>query len=449
MLIKSRTPSRDRNPSRRALLRALGVSAAAAPFVPVLERHAEAADPPRRLLLVWSPNGTVWDSYWPTGGDGNATFAPGSITEALAPLKAKVIFPKGLSRLRNGSGGHEQWFIPQWTGASATAQGYPNGPSVDQIIAKRVGGATTFPSLQFGVEHTLLGENAKLLCQITYSGANQPLPPESNPYRMFNRLMLGGSSIDFSTLRARRQSTIDLVNGELASLKPKLGHDDVVKIDQHLAGIQEIEKRLSAAMQASGSPKTCAQSPAAFKPGLDVKANDNFPELLKMQNANLVAAFACDLTRVASMQYSREACDLRLDWSGSKGPHHGISHQTDATNKGYMAKIDAWYHKQHAALLQAMDAIPEGNGTLLDNTMVIYCNNLTDGAAHSCAQGAATFIAGRGGGKLRTNAGGRLLSTTGYDFSQVLVTACHVMGLQDVDRIGDLGKQGDVPSLLA
>ena len=118
---------------------------------------------------------------------------------------------------------------------------------------------------------------------------------------------------------------------------------------------------------------------------------------------------------------------------------------TSANNQNDKYKIDRWYHERMAEMLHQMDSIPEGNGTLLDNTMVLFCNDLSEGAPHSVAP-AICWVAGKGGGKLKT---GRYLKLNGSDWTQLMVTAAHVMGVTSVNQVGSLGKQGDIATLLA
>ncbi len=434
--------------TRRNFLRGLSLGALS-PFVPFLNQQAEAqAGYPTRLLLMFTGNGSVPTAYWPTGLDTNYSFAPGSITEPLAPFKAKLIFAKDLKRVQTGAGGHESAMVPLWNqssrGTDGKFGGYAQGPSVDQIIAQNIGKETAFPSLEFGVMSDGAGANIRLLTVMSYAGKDQPIQPESNPYSMFDRLMLGsGSGItpqDLERIRARRQSTLDLVRNELRALSTRIGAEDRIKLEQHVTGLSEIEKRLS--MPSSGSA-IVTQPP---RMGIDLTLNDNFPEVLAIQNSLCVAALAANRTRVASMMWGRSFSLIRHTWVGVTTEHHTLSHDTsDAAEKQKQA-IETWFMQRMAEFLKQLDSVPEGNGTLLDHTMVIYCNELNRGAAHN-ASPAICFIAGSGGGKLKT---GRLLELgPTYDFAQLLCTACHVMGVTSVTRVGDLGNQGDIPPLYA
>jgi hypothetical protein len=441
--------------SRRDFLGTLTAGAALAPFVPYLNREAEAqVKPPVRLLLLFTANGTVPSRYWPTGGETDFTFPAGQITEPLAPFRAKMIFPMGMKRPRAGGGGHESALRTMWTGAGQTGSGggfggYANGPSVDQIIAKALPqGQTTFPSLQFGVQHDGPGANPPVLTVMTYAAANQPLAPESNPYTMFNRLMIGTSGQptgitpeQLGKIRARRQSVIDLVREDLRALAPKIDRSDRVKIDQHVTSLQAIEKRLNTPIM-PGAGASCSATPAPM--GIDLKANESFPALLGIQSSLAVSALACDRTRVASLQWSRGFSQVRHTWVGVSAEHHTLSHMTSANNQNDKYKIDRWYNERMAEFLHQMDSVQEGDGTLLDNTMIVYGNDLAEGAPHSVAP-AIGWVAGRGGGKLKT---GRFLQLPNFDWTQLLLTACHVMGVTSVNQVGELGKPGDIPTLL-
>jgi hypothetical protein len=444
--------------SRRDVLRALGASAAVAPFVPYLNRQAEAQAGafPTRVLLVFSGNGSVPAEFWPTGGETDFTFKAGGIGEPLAPFKSKLIFPTNLTRVRSGPGGHESAMVTLWTASSRNPGspfgGYSKNPSVDQIIAKKIPQTNAFPSLEFGVQHDGPGANARLLTVMSYAGSDQPIQPESSPYKMLDRLMLGSAMAptgirpeDLERVRGRRKLTVDLVKGELDALNRKIDKTDRLKIEQHVEGLTAIEKRLLRPIETPTAPVAGACGAPAMKAGIDIKANESYPELLAIQNSLAVAALACNRTRVASLQWSRSFSMVRHSWVGVNTGHHTLSHNSSPASQMQKAAIERWNMQRMAELLTQLDSVREGEGTLLDNTMLIYANELTAGAAHSVSP-PITFVAGSGGKKLRT---GRLLSLTGFDFSQLLVTACQVMGVNDVTKVGDLGKEGNIPALMA
>jgi Protein of unknown function (DUF1552) len=448
---------------RRNFLQAMGLSAAAAPFLPYFDREAEAQDNgfPRRLLLIFTGNGTLADQYWPTGTETNFTFGAGSITEPLAPFKSKLLFPKNLRRLTSGSGAHEKNMGGLWTCSKLVAtNGYPTGPSVDQVIAREIKAGLAFDSLQFGVQCDSFntGGNKPVLKSMTYSGSNAVLTPEDNPIAMFEKLMLGNvggptpptgpSAEDLARIRAQKQSVIDAVRGDLNSLRSRIDSDDRYKLDQHLQGIADIEKRISQPMNPGGTISGCVSPGAPSNTLADPaarKLNQNFPAILDIQNKLAVAALACNRTRVASVQWSRAFSPIVHEWVDVHSDHHTISHKSDADSIGQLHRLNRWYGERFADLLRQLDSVREGNGTLLDNTVVIWGNEAATGQ-HD-ASTAVFVMAGSCGGKLKT---GRLVDATGYDWSQLLITVCHAMGATSVTTLGDLGmKGGDIPSLLA
>jgi Protein of unknown function (DUF1552) len=441
--------------SRRDILGALGLGAVMSPFVPYLARRAEAQGFPKRVLLLFTGCGSVPDQYWPTGGETDFQF--NKITEPLAPFKSKLIFPKGMSRVRNGPGGHESAMVCLWTASSRNPGspfgGYAKSPSVDQVIAKKLpAGQTTFPSLEFGVQHDGPGANSRLLSVMCYAGSDQPIQPESSPYKMFDRLMLGSATAptgikpeDLAKMRERRKSSLDIVRDELQMLNARLDTADRLKMEQHLEGLSAIEKRLLRPIDAPTLPAAMGCGAPGMKMGIDLKANASFPELLALQNSLCVAALACNRTRVASLQWSRAFTMVQHTWLNVNTGHHTLSHNTSAQARVQQAAIEHWYMQRMAELLKQMDSIQEGDGTLLDNTMLIYANELTVGAAHNVSP-PITLVAGSCGKQLKT---GRLVELGGFDFSQLLLTACRVMGVNDVSQIGDLGKPGHIPALMA
>jgi hypothetical protein len=451
-----------RSTSRRDFLGALGLTAAMGPFIPFLNRRAEAQGTfPIRTLLVFTGCGSVPSEFWPMGGETDFTFKPGSITESLQPFRNKLIFPKSMKRPRSGPGGHESAMVVLWTCSTRNPGspfgGYSKGPSIDQMIAGAIPQSTAFKSLEFGVQHDGPGANPRLLTVMCYAGSDMPIQPESSPYRMFDRLMLGSAQAptgiqpaDLERVRARRKSVIDLVRDQLRTLNTKIDRDDRIKVEQHVEGLSAIEKRLIAPTDPGpmgpgmpGAPRTCGAP--GMKMGIDLKANASFPELLAIQNSLAVAALACNRTRVASLQWSRAFSQVAHNWVGVNTQHHTLSHNTGADAQRQKHAIERWYFQRMAELLQQLDSVPEGNGTMLDNTMLIYANELAEGAPHSVAP-AITMVAGKAGGKLKT---GRFLDLPNYDFSQLLVTAAHVMGATSINKVGDLGKEGDIPTLLA
>jgi uncharacterized protein DUF1552 len=190
--------------------------------------------------------------------------------------------------------------------------------------------------------------------------------------------------------------------------------------------VRDLEARLAANVSVGSS---CVK-PAA--PTIDFKANDNFPAIGKAQMDLLVMALACDLTRVATIQWERSVGDVRFTWLGATRGHHTISHDADTVTDSVemLTKINVWYSQQLAYLLGKMASIKEGAGTMLDNTLVFWCNELSRGNVHSHPD-MPFVLAGGAGGALKT---GRWLvypKATSVPHNNLLVSIMNVMGLPD------------------
>jgi hypothetical protein len=450
-LLKSRHLDR-RAVSRRALLRALGISAAAAPFVPALDGWAApGATPPRRLVLLFSPHGVIPETYWPTGGETDFSFPAGGILEPFAPHKADMILFKGLKRPTRGRGAHEIVMGNLWTGTGlALPTQDANGPSIDQIIVKAQPRETTFESLQFGVhcsfwaEGDITSKAGSVNSSMIYAAAHQRLYPENDPYRMFDRLFAGtaaplvGGPTDGGRLRVERKSILDFVKEELADVGGRVGRSDRQKIEAHLEGTRDIERRLQEPARACG---------AVTRPDgtMNLAANENHPKIIPLMNQLMISALACDRTRVASLQYSRSFSNQRHTWLGSNGGHHDISHNQGA--RKILTDIQRWYFTHLASLVDGMKKVSEGAGTMLDSSLVVYCAELYTPWNHVAEPSPCFFLGKAGGAIART---GRYIDYAGnHDHNQFLTTIGRAMGLTTLNKVGDLGMPGILPGILA
>jgi hypothetical protein len=449
----AKTAAVKKGATRRQILRALGVSGALAPLVPALDGWASPAPAsrPRRLLLVFSSNGMVPDRFWPTANPGGQGFTipAGSDLEPLAPFQDDLVILRNLGRkVQKLGGAHERAMGALWTGCRLNpgsqfgGGGWPAGPSVDQIIARGMPRAADFASLEVGVQPFGPGAKGGTMQHMCYAGSNQPIPSEGNPYKLFDRLFgfpPGTDPSAFDRLRAERRSVMDVLRREVTRLQTKIGREDQAKLGAHVEGVRAIERRLE-----DRPPSSCLiRTPEG---GIDVDANENFPGLLKLQTDQLVSAFACDRTRVASLQWSRSFSMVRHTWLGSSEGHHTLSH--DANERPILGAITRWYNEQLAYLLGELKKIPEGDGTVLDNTLVVYCNELHTGWDHKAGP-VPTVMAGRLAGSLKT---GRYIdyADAGRTHSNLLVSLCHAMGLTSVNKVGDLaGNEGPLPDLFS
>jgi hypothetical protein len=307
-------------------------------------------------------------------------------------------------------------------GGAGDPAGLAGGISVDQTIANQIGQTTKFRSLELGVESSGAGT---VWGYTSYTGANQPLPPDNNPASVFNRVFgqLGTSAADLQRIQAERRSVLDAVIAGYGKLNPKLGAADKAKLDQHLTNIRDIETRITAPTAAGAA----CRKPAA--PTIDYKANDNFPAVGKLQMDLLVMALACDLARVGTIQWERSVGDIQFHWVDptiDRG-HHDMSHDADsvADTQEKLTKINTWYAGQLNYLVDSLKAIPEGTGTMLDNTVILWCNELAKGNAHSHSP-MPFLLAGHAGGALT---GGRFLQFNKLPHNNLLVSLMNVMGV--------------------
>ncbi|HYH99450.1 DUF1552 domain-containing protein [Hyalangium sp.] len=420
--------------SRRTILRGLGGVAIALPFLEAMEAHAAVPAVPKRFVFVFSANGTIPPAWTPGGTE--AAFTLGRVLSPLESHKSKLLIldnvdfrsagygpgdahQKGMGHLLTGKELQSGSLFP---GGDAGTVGWADGISVDQEIANRVGQNDRFPSLLFGVQTG----GANIWSRMSYSGPGTPLPAEDNPRNMFNRIF-GNFNADpagLAELRFRRQSVLDSTKQDFQKLQERLGSTDRQKVEAHLESVRQIERRLELEDQAVGADCLKPAQPAV----MEHMKNDNFPAVGKLQMDLLVMALACNLTKVATLQWSRSVSQVAFPWAGVSDRHHDLSHfgDSDAAVQEKLTQINFWYAQQFAYLLTEMSKIQEGDKTLLDNSVVLWGNELGKGNSHSLRD-IPFVLAGSGGGYFRT---GRYLKYTGAWHNDLLVSVLNAMGVQ-------------------
>jgi len=452
--------------TRRGFLQSLGVSTAVAPFVPLLNASGQEATKPRRLLLVYTPDGTA-DSdssagpidWKPPGTETDFRFH--EIHAKLEPLKSKILLPWGLKMSAAGAGEqHAYGSAGMWTGArlkdpgngadfdggNGHRTGWGSGPSVDQIVAAAFGPgmpyarAATDPMLETRFRTVELGAqcgNPNSVTRTIYKGDDQPLHPETNPQAAFDRLFMGVMPSmgeppmeDPAAVQRRleQKSIIDLVKGDLDKLRTKVSAEEYGKIDAHLEGLRAIEQRVTAIPPAVASGCTLPARPAASGRA----SNANFPTEVGAVLGMVPHILACDLTRVMSVQLSCGFSNVTHTWLGHSAAHHTLSHQ-NADNRALLMAIDDWYCQQVAAMLTAMDAIDEGGTSLLDNTLVVWAREL--GTTSHAMRPWCVVLAGGGAMGLRT---GRFIDVNNQPSAKLLVSICQMMGLTSQVGVGNI-----------
>jgi hypothetical protein len=363
--------------SRRQLLLSAG---AAAPLLPFLPASVRAAEAPKRLLCVFHPMGYLENDFFPQRTS-DTEFTLGPAVAPLGAFKNKLIFMDGL--LIYGG----DWFFPDDDNEHASGSnmaftgslkmGYATGPSIDAAVADslvRQGVRTPYKSLGLGVNAGSPSPHTGVF----FSAAQQPINAQNDPKAVFTTIfkdVLGGGlpTVDLAAVaraRKQKQSVIDLVRADLNRACARVGASEKDKCNAHLEGIRDIENRLP---NSTPPPAASVCTRPAAPTGGDLVAT------IHQQMDLITAAFTCDLTRVATLQLG--FCDGGLDpFPGLN--QHSVTHAVGDTKGGpepiaSHRRFDQWYSERFAYLLRKLDAVQEGNGTLLDNTLVLFGSDTT------------------------------------------------------------------------
>jgi hypothetical protein len=403
--------------ARRSLLAGAGGALLGLPFFE--SQQARAATFPKRLLIIYTPNGG-WEL--PGGMD----FA-GSMLEPLEPFKQKLLLLRGLDMSIHNQGPgepHQQgmaWLTGRplntggQVGGDGSLAGWAQSISVDQAVADSIWQTAPTPrrSLHFGVQ-TLNYGGKEVRTVISYAGNNDPVSNEDDPWNMYETVFsqLGADPTGQNELRSKRLAVLDAVRDQLGGLAPKLGASDRLKLEQHLDGVHTLQTQLQNPGTVLGG--SC-QLPEVGSP-VELGQPGNYPAIGKLQMDMLSMAFACDITRVATLQWSASTNNRPypfLNYNGLAIPDEhilGHSPDSDTTAWGMLRVIRRWYAEQLAYLLGKLDSVQEGEGTMLDNTIVMLGSELSRGNTHSHMD--APFILAGGGGVMEM---GRNLDYSGAD----------------------------------
>jgi hypothetical protein len=411
---------------RRAFVTALGASA----LLPILTRafartagvaRAQTATAVRRIVIFFSPNGTVHRFWRPTGEGAAFSFPAGSILEPLTGLEARLLILDGIDF--KGVANHEPGMHAMLTGGGPETP--TQGQSVDQYIASRLPADSPFASIELGVGTDAWGGNTQT--RMLYAPGQTFVHPDQDPVNVYKRLF-GGAGATPGQLDARlrkKQSVLDLLRGELGDLRNRAGAEEHQKLDAHLDALRRMETSLSG----PAANLSCDAPPSPVMQ-LDPNAHENFADMTRAQTDLLVTALACGLTRVATLQLSHTVGPHVFSWLGLSEGHHSLSHMDDSNTTGVMQFVTAerWLTEQFGYLLQQLDALPEpgGDGTLLDHTLVVWAKELADGRLHDNVS--VPFVLAGARDHLTT---GRYLKLAGEPHQKLLVSICQAMGLDN------------------
>jgi len=434
--------------SRRQFLRDLGLGTAALPFVLNLPGLSQAATERRkqRLVIMFSPNGVVPSTFWP--GEEGENFTLKESVAPLEPFKNRTLFLHGVcDRVRGDGDNHmrgigclltgTELYPGNIQGGSHTPAGWASGLSIDQeirnFLQQNPETRTRFGSLEFGV---MVPDRADTWTRMVYSGPNRPVAPIDDPYQMFQKLY--GRAKDQENLR----SVLDELQADLKSLQAKISREDRQLLEEHTTFVREMEQELKAAGNLTMNHPV-PQLEAGIK-----EENDNLPTISRMQIDMLVSSFQADFNRVATLQFTNSVGQARMKWLGIEEGHHELSHSSDNDQPAQekLTKINKWFCEQLAYLVKKLAETPEpgGPGSLLDNTVVLWTNELGQGNSHTLDN--TPFVMVGGGFDYRM---GRSLKFGRTPHNRLLMSLAHGFG-HHIERFGnpDFCKEGPLTGLV-
>ncbi|MEM7011858.1 MAG: DUF1552 domain-containing protein [Verrucomicrobiota bacterium] len=431
--------------SRRTALRGLGVTMA----LPWLEAMAplsvSAAAPasPLRMGFAYIPNGIIMDRWIPKKTGSDYELSP--TLQPLKPHQKQLQVLSGLDHLKanpNGDGGgdHARANATFLTGCQAKKTAGADiriGVSVDQVAAQNMSGKTRLDSLELGCD---LGRRAGR-CDSGYScayqfnfawkTANLPMPPEIDPRLVFEKLfgagVLGGTKEQRERRAKYNQSILDYVMEDAKSLQSKLGATDRSKIEEYLTGVRELERKIQQSEKFAQQLPDQSNMPAGIP--------RDFKEHIRLLYDLMAMGFQTDTTRVATFLVAHDGSNRSFNDIGVPEGHHYLSHhRNDKAKIDKLTKVDRFYVEQFAYFLEKLKSLKEGDGNVLDHSMIVFGGGHSDGNKHD-HDNLPIVLAGGGNGKLKP---GRHVNFGAKPMTNLYLTMLDNMGVgSEVERIGD------------
>jgi len=432
--------------SRRTILRGAGTALALPLLDAMIPAFAPAATtaPVKRFGVVYHPNGVIYDKWLPTGAGSQFELSP--TLKGLEPFKDKLIVVTGLfsdqaEPLGDGGGDHSRACGSYLTGVHVKKSDsiVENAVSMDQIAAKAFERETQLSSLQMTAdENSLLGS-----CDLGYSCAYSstlswltptlPLMAENNPRVLFERMFGASDSTDARVRAARLQqdkSLLDSVNDRVSQLQRKLGTADNRKMDDYLAALRDVERRIQKAEEQSSRELPDVHQPAGIP--------DTFEEQVRLLHDLQLLAYQSDLTRVITFMYGREQTGRPYPQIGVPEPHHPITHhQGDPVKMEKCTRIQRYHIALFAEYLEKLRKTPDGDGSLLDHVILLYGSGISNSDRHTHGP-LPTFVVGGGAGTLK---GGRhLIYPEHTPLTNLQLTLLNKLGVP-AETLGDSNGQ--------
>jgi uncharacterized protein DUF1552 len=437
---------------RRTFLRGLGTTVALPlleGMVPPFSSTLAAADTPTRVTFVYFPNGVIMDKWTPaTEGTG---FEMSTILEPLAPFRDHLLVLSGLDNNPaqalpgiDVTGEH-----PRASGAFLTgthvnyrSRDLQAGISVDQVIAQEFQKHTQLASLEVGIESPEILGTCDGMCTyqntLCWSNPTTPLPMENQPRAVFERLFGDSDSTSAAEQRARieaKSSIIDTVFQRASRLMTKLSPSDRTKFAEYIDAIRDVERRIQVAEEQSPRELPTLERPAGIPP--------TFREHIKLLFDLQVLAYQCDLTRVSTLQIGHEQTNQSYPDIGITDPYHPLTHhQGDPDKISKATRVNVFHAEMFAYLLEKLRSTKDGDGSLLDHSMVVYGGGLSDGNLHLC-QNLPVVLAGGGSGQIK--GGTHIRYSKGTPLMNLYMTLLHKLGIP-LEKFGDSTGEITLPS---
>ena len=415
---------------RRSALKQLGLSTLSLPILSqtssLFAESEKKLAPKQRLIVMFSPNGTIPDQFWPdkTGED----FEHKTILKPLEPFHDKMLVLKNLHNKVRGDGDNHmrgmsclltgiELFPGNVMGGGNTPSGWPKGISIDREICKHLQSKedtrTRFGALHFGVG---VQDTADPWTRMSYDGPNQPVTPLADPYDAYRKL--------YGNVREKKQvrSVLDDLKGDLNKVANQLPESDRKLLIEHTKLVERMDKEY----ESGTSLSNLVAKPPELPEGLR-NQNDSLPQLGRLQIDMMVNSFVNDFARVATLQYTKSVGQAKMNWLEIDDKHHTLSHEPDKNKDAYdkLVRINTWFAEELAYLLKKLESTPEPGqkGSMLDHTLVIWTNELGKGNSHTL-NNIPFVLAGNGFGFRM----GRSMNCENTAHNRLLLSLAHAVG---------------------
>jgi len=423
---------------RRTFIRGMGATLALPLLDAMMPAMSALARPAPRFAAIYCGNGAIMDDWTPAAEGGGFAFSP--ILKPLERFREQTLVFTGLDNFpatdQGDSGGQHPRAAPafmscvhpkQTEGADVRA-----GTTIDQLIARQIGADSKLSSLELAVDRNDVvgacdhGYACAYMNSMSWKTPTLPLPAETNPRFVFERLFGSGDTAAARVARSREdRSILDGITEEIARLRAKLGSRDGAKLGEYLDGIRDVERRI-AKIESSNSDVELPPRPAGVP--------ESFREYAELMFDLQVLAFQADITRVSSFMLARENVNRSYPEIGLPEAHHAMSHHSNNTEKmAAFSRLNAYHVDTLAYFLRRLQQTPDGDGTLLDRSVVLYGSGMSDGNTHNNFNVPVVVVGGR---DLQLKGGRHLRYPKGTPLANLSLTLMEKFGV-NVEKFGD------------